>query len=277
MGMKSTVAAAAAIVLALAATTASAGVVINQEVTQPLQPNVPKIEQTVMIQGHKQKTITGDRQFIIDLDAGKAYFIMPKKKSYMQMPFPPATGMQRMIARNELPIGVKKSTRTDNVAGYPCTDYAGDVPIVQSTIKITQCVASDAPGAKEYVAYQKALADKLKGTVMANKDEVPDGIPVLTINARFVNKFTPSPKMPPELAAKMVAAMAKVKPFVTHTTVTKIEVKDLPADTFVVPAEYSSTHAPGVGLPGKMINAPKTPATHGPSTKPAPPVAPATH
>ena len=272
--MKFTVAAAAAIVLALAATTASAGVVITQDVTASNQPAGRKTEQTIMIQGHMQKLIDGDREYITDLDAGKMYFVMPAKKAYMDIPFPPVTGPQRMIAREELPLGLKKTARKDNVAGYACQDYTTVKPVAQSSIRVTQCIASDAPGAKEFAAYQKAMAAKFKGTARAPGGDLPDGIPVLTITARFVNRLKPSPKMPPEIAAKMEAAMAKIKPFVVTAKVTKIEQKDLPADTFVVPKDYAESKAPEVGLPGKMVTQGTAPG-HAPSAIPAAPAAPA--
>jgi hypothetical protein len=277
--MKSTVAAAGAIVLALAATTASAGVVINQEVTQTNQPAGQKTEQTLMIQGHKEKLVTPDQAYITDLDAGKMYYILPKSKSYIEIPFPPVTGLQRVLARQELSVGVKKTPRTDKAAGYACTDYTGVVPIAQSTLRVTQCVASDAPGAKEYVDYQTAKAQKVKGTQIAPGGDIPDGIPVLTIKARLVNKMTPSSHLPPEIREKMIAAMAKAKPFVVTTTVTKIEAKELPADTFVVPAGYTHAATPNVALPARIIDSTGA-AGHGPPAKPgapAAPAAPATH
>ena len=160
--MKSTVAAAGAIVLALAATTASAGVVITQEVTESNQPAGHKTEQTVMIQGHKQKLVVGEREYITDLDAGKMYYVLAQKKAYMELPFPPISGPERMIARPELVVGLKKTARMDKVAGYDCQDYTNVVPAAQSSLRLTQCVASGAPGAKEFADYQKALADKIK-------------------------------------------------------------------------------------------------------------------
>ncbi|MGB8682646.1 MAG: hypothetical protein WCD12_07165 [Candidatus Binatus sp.] len=271
--MKSTVAAAGAIVLALAATTASAGVVITQEVTESNQPAGHKTEQTVMIQGHKQKLVVGEREYITDLDAGKMYYVLAQKKAYMELPFPPISGPERMIARPELVVGLKKTARMDKVAGYDCQDYTNVVPAAQSSLRLTQCVASGAPGAKEFADYQKALADKIKS--MAPEGDPIDGIPVLSISARFVNKIKLSAKMPPDIAAKMEAAMDKIKPFVVTTTVTNIEVKDLPADTFVVPKGYVESQVPAVGLPGKVITSGKAPAGQASAAMPAIPAAPA--
>lgn len=273
--MKSIVAAVTAIVLAIAATTASAGVVITQDVTESNQPAGHKTEQTIMIQGHMQKLVEGDRVYITDLDAGRLYFILPAKKAYMNVPFPPITGPQRMIARHELPIGLKKTPRTDKVAGYACQDYTTVTLAAQGTVRVTQCVASEAPGAKEFVEYQKTMAAKLKHTVMALGEDVPDGIPVLTIAARFVNRFTGSINMAPEIVAKMKAETDKIKPYVVTAKVTKIEQKDLPADTFVVPKDYAETKAPKLGLPGKITQG--TAPGNASAPIPAPPAAPATH
>ena len=81
--MKSGFTAAAALALALAATTASAGVVISEQVVVNNQGSVQKTEQTVMVQGHKQIVINGDEeQLITDLDAGSIYLITPKTRQF---------------------------------------------------------------------------------------------------------------------------------------------------------------------------------------------------
>ena len=49
---------------------------------------------------------------------------------------------------------------------------------MDAKLDVTLCAASEAPGAKEYVDFQKALSDKLKGSKLERKGEVPDGIPV---------------------------------------------------------------------------------------------------
>ncbi len=285
--MKSTVAAAIALVLAIAATTASAGVVISQELSLSSQPVGSKTDQTLMIQGHKQKFINGDREFITDLDAGKMYLLLPKEKQSLEMPFPPAGGSQRVMAREglpDLPPGLKKTDRADKVAGYDCQDYTGTVPVAMSTLAITQCVSSNAPGAKEFVEFQKAMvkaltAQKAKqgAAPLALTAEIPDGIPLSTVSTRTVNPFKPSPKIPPEARAKIEAALARNKPLIRTTTVTKIEVKDLAADTFVVPADYNKNlKNPTSKLPPppKPGAAPGSAMDHG---APAAPAASASH
>ena len=104
---------------------------------------------------------------------------------------------------------------------------------------------------------------------------MPDGIPVLTIAARFVNRFTGSINMAPEIVAKMKAETDKIKPYVVTAKVTKIEQKDLPADTFVVPKDYAETKAHKLGLPGKITQG--TAPGNASAPIPAPPAAPATH
>jgi hypothetical protein len=280
--MKSTVAAAAAIVFAIAATTASAGVVISQKlvVDNPAAtPKVNKADQTVMVQGHKQKVITGDLEVITDLDAGKMYFINPKSKNFVQVEIPPTGMLGRRLAREGLFVGFKKFDRNPHkLNGYTCQDYIGGQTIAYSDIGVTQCVASDAPGATEYLEFKKAMMAKLKGTPFAPKGELPAGIPVSSITTTTAAIITPTGGIPPETIAKIKAENAKNK-VTTSFNVSKIEVKNIPADTFTVPAAYNKQEMqePRFNTEGAM---PATaPNASGPSLteKPAKPAVPAPH
>lgn len=270
--MKSTVAAATALVLAIAATTASAGVVISQEMVFGNPASEHKFDQTVMIQGHKQKIITGDREVIIDVDAGKMYLINPAGKQSVELPFPPGGVLARSMMLGGLSTEFKKTGGTHKVAGYDCQDYTGHTPIGYRRLNMTECVASDAPGAKEFVEFQKAMADKLKRTPLKHKGEIPDGIPVSSIASISVTLAGVPRGMAPEQAAKLKAQLEKQPPTTNNTTVSKIQVKDLPADTFVVPAGYQTQAARPGTHPVTPGSAPVSP---GSSTKAAAPAAPA--
>jgi hypothetical protein len=238
--MKFTVAAAAVIALALAATTASAGVVITEKVDLDHQGVKSKTKQTVMIQGHKKKVITDEDETVTDLDARTMYIIKPKYKEFFKVDLPP-TGVYAMkMVWDGATVGLSKATEAPHkVAGYSCQDYAGTAHIVRFDLSVIKCVASDAPGAQEFVEFQKAQAEKFKGTILAPKGEIPDGIPVASITKQVQPVWNPPPSVPPQVAANIRASAAAFKPIIRGISVTKIEVKDLPTDTFAVPAGYS--------------------------------------
>lgn len=287
--MKFRLAVAAAIVLALAVTTASAGVVISEKVDEDHQGVEHKSNQTEIIQGHKQKLITPDTVFITDLDSGSGYILKPQFKQFYKVPFPP-TGVyaMRMVWEGSA-VQLKKTGGTNKVAGYACDDYAGSMHLPQHNLDVTKCVASGAPGAKEFVAFQEAEAKKLKGSHLVPEGGVPDGIPVSATRTTAQIPWVPSPKLPPDVAAKISAAMAKTKPIILKMTVAKIEVKDVPADAFTVPAGYKpgivSVQAPQVQVKHgketiKTLGAPAasgSSAQSGASAAPASPDAPASH
>ena len=281
--MKSSVAAAIALVLALAATTTSAGVVISQKVVVTDQSGEHKTEQTVMVQGTKQKVITGDSEILTDLDAGKVYFIRPKNKQFVEVGFPPTGMFARIMARQGISVGFKKGDATHKVAGYTCQEYTGAAPVGLNTLNMTECVASDAPGAKEVSEFHKAMVEKLKGTALAPNGEVPEGVSVISSSTLTQPPFVPPPGMSAEQAKQMEELLAKQKPTVSKTTVSKIEVKALPADTFIVPANYTKREVqfspmsiPGklqamhAHIPGEMV-APGSPAGAPPAPAGSPP------
>jgi len=272
--MKSTVAAATALVLAIAATTASAGVVIFQEVVN--QTGASKTDETVMVQGHRQKVISGDQETITDLDAGTMYVTNPKAKQFVQPKFPPAGLFAMKMVWEGSTTELKKTGGTHKVAGYACQDYTGSAVLGRHRLNLTKCVASDAPGAKEFVEYQKALATKLKGTPLAPKGEIPDGIPVSSSITWAQLPFVPPRGFPPAQAARINADLAKYKPVTTNTTVSKIEVKDIPAGTFVVPADYTKGAEPMTPQLMKIPGAHRIPPSAAPAGQ-VTPAAPAAH
>ncbi len=281
--MKFTVAAAAVIALALAATTASAGVVISEKVDLDRQGVKSKTKQTVMIQGHKKKVITDEDETVTDLDAGTMYIIKPKYKEFFKIALPP-TGVYAMkMVWEGASVGLNKAAAASHkVAGYTCQDYTGSKHITRFDLSVIKCVASDAPGAKEFVEFQKAQAAKFKGTILAPKDgEIPDGIPVASITKQVATPWNPPPNVPPQVVANIKASIASFKPIVRGTSVTKIEVKDLPADTFAVPSGYSKGVVEAQ-LPQVQIKQKEKMSAGGVPTAPAAPAAaasaaPATH
>jgi hypothetical protein len=276
--MRSKVAAAIALSVAMAATTASAGVVISEDVVFSNAAGTHTTKQTVMIQGNKQKVLGGDRIFITDLDAPKISVLNPARKGYGELRIPPSGVVLAIMAKDGISVELKKQAGTHKVAGYDCQDYAGTQNLGRYHLEVTECVASAAPGAKEFVAYTKGMAARLKGTPIEPKGEVPDGIPVSSTVSVALIPYPIPKNFPPNLAAQVKEANAKAKPEVKRTTVTKIEAKEIAADEFLVPAEYlkpkpKTEFKQGVpGGPNPPIPAPEQPIPPGvmPKSPPAP-------
>src|ERR1700733_15335641 len=157
MGMKFTLTAAVAGALAIAATTASAGVVISQEAVNTSQAGKRSAMQTVMVQGRKQRIVQSNRGTIIDLDAGAMDTLGPAINPFVKAPLPPTGMMAAVMAREGVGVGYEKAAGTDKAAGYACQEYAGTGTAMDSKLEVTQCAGGEAPGAKEYVDFQKAL------------------------------------------------------------------------------------------------------------------------
>jgi hypothetical protein len=234
--MKTISFAAAAVAVVLSVLPARAGVVITQQQTANLQSGPRESEQTIMIQGNKQKMVTGEREIITDLDNNVMYLIDPSKSSYFQLPFPPTGPMAQAVAHAAGAMDFKRGTTTRKVLGYSCTDYMGTGQSMSGDFTVTECFSTTAPGAKEFNAFQKAMAAKLKSVVP--QSNTPEGIPLASDSTVHMNTMK-LPNLPPEQAQKLQQQLAKMKPVTTKTVVTKLEAKDLPADTFAVPKAYT--------------------------------------
>ena len=252
---KANVAAVAALAAALFAAPAYAGVVISQTNTVNLESGPRKTDTTIMVQGNKQKVVMNGREIVTDLDAGTTYLVDPDRKNYIKMPFPPPGAMGAM-SRAAAALDYKKDPTSRKILGYSCNDYSGSGSSMGGDYTVTECFSTSAPGAKEFTAFQKAMAAKLKGVAPATN--VPDGIP-LAMDSTVKRNTMKLPNLSPEQQQRLTAQLANMKPVTTHTEVTKIEQASLPADTFAMPAGYNQAQMPGMGGMGGGM-APAAPA-----------------
>ncbi|MGC1396933.1 hypothetical protein, partial [Candidatus Binatus sp.] len=119
------------------------------------------------------------------------------------------------------------------------------------------------------VEFQKAQAARLKRSPATPEVQIPDGIPLSSGITRTTMPFVPPSGFPPEQAARINAGLARYKPVTNITTVTKIELKDLAADVFAVPAGY--TKGGSRDQPPHLIKAPaKNPSAPGSADSVAP-------
>ena len=87
--MRKLTALVAGMTLAMTALPAAAGVVITQKQHVSSGTNTRDSEQTISVQGNKQKMVSERRTMITDLDTGKMYVLDPNAKTYFQIDFPP--------------------------------------------------------------------------------------------------------------------------------------------------------------------------------------------
>jgi hypothetical protein len=248
--MKTVAAALAALAILSGSTLAHAGIVVTeQEVIDQGNGQPVTRNSTVMIQGNKQKRVTDRAQVVIDLDNNKMFLMSPAKKQYVEIAFPPSGPMAQMMSQRMSTLNFKKTGGSKTVTGYPCQEYTGSGSMMGNQYTVTGCFSTKAPGASDFDAFQKAMAAKVKGTPMAMQGQVPDGIPMQLDSTTKITNFS-MPGMSPDQAAKMKQMLANRPAVVSKTTVTQIASKDLPADTFTVPADFTKQEMPAGGPMG---------------------------
>jgi len=251
--MRKLTALVAAMMLATTALPAAAGVVITQKQHVTSGTNTRDAEQTISVQGNKQKMVTERHTIITDLDKGMMYVIDPKTKTYFELEFPPKGQMATVMASSTAAaMNFKKSGTTREIAGYKCTDYDGGGHMMAGTYTVKECFSTAAPGAEEFAAFEKRMAEKLKsaGTSPGN-GEVPGGMP-LALDSSMKMGNVNVPGMSPEQAAKINEMMSKRPPVQTSTTVEKIETKKLAASDFAIPDGFTKRELPTQGGMMKM-------------------------
>jgi len=269
--MRKLTALVAGMTLAMTALPAAAGVVITQKQHITSGNNTRDSEQTISVQGNKQKMVTDRHTIITDLDKGMMYVLDPKAKTYFEIEFPPKGQMAAMMAAStSAAMNFKKAGTKREIAGYKCTDYDGGGHMMAGDYTVKECFSTDAPGAQEFAAFEKNMAEKLKSVGTGN-GEVPGGVPLALDSSMKMGKVN-IPGMSADQAAKINDMMAKRPPVVTSTMVEKIQSKKLVDSDFVVPSDFAKRELPGPGsmAPGAMKMAP-------PAGAPAAGASPATH
>ncbi len=264
INMKKFASALPAIAILAFAAIAGAGVVVDEQqiIDQPDGNKVTRTR-TVIIEGDKQKSIidNGERSVITDLGKGTMTMVDGKQKTYVEFPFPPKQGGTAAMPGAVSPtISFKKTGSHSKIIGYSCDEYSGAGTVGGNSVSMSGCFSDLAPGAADYSNFQHKMADKVKGTTMANMGQIPPGVPLrLTITTTIGS--TPAMGMSAEQANKLKQMLAN-RQFVTDTTVSKISTKSLPSDSFQVPSGYQKQQLPPMfgGIGGGAQPAP--PASH---------------
>jgi Domain of unknown function (DUF4412) len=209
-------------------TIARAGVVIDEQVTTTEGSGTPVTHNLQeFVQGHKKKMVTEHDVFVIDLDKNTVMIIDPRQKVYAERALPPPGASS---PHRQLDLNFKKTGKSSKVAGYACQMYTGAGKTPMAEVSAEGCFSTSAPGAAEISAFDKAA----KGMAPS----MPSGIPLTLVSTSKLNANFSVPGITPDQAAKLKAMMAKRGPQTTRKVVTKITMRDLPADTFAPPAGY---------------------------------------
>lgn len=232
--MKKLTAVVPAVAILMLTALASAGVVVDEQQTID-QPGGNKVTRprTVMIEGNRQKSIidNGVRSVITDLGNGTMTMVDGRRKTYVVFPFPSGQGMPAAQGGASPTISFKKTGGQDKIIGYACDEYSGAGIVGGNSVSVSGCFSDSAPGAKDYSNFQREMAEKVKGTSMANMGQIPAGVPLRLTVTTMLNSLSG--------AGASADQSGKLTPqFVTTTTVSTISMKDLPADTFQVPPGF---------------------------------------
>ena len=251
---KLTAALVAGMTLAVTVLPAAAGVVITQKQHVSSGTNTRDSEQTISVQGNKEKLVDERHTIILDLDKGMMYSLDPKAKTYFEIEFSPKGPQAAMMA--EAGMNFKKAGTTREIVGYKCTDYEGGMHVMAGDYTVKECFSTSAPGAEQFAAFEKNIGDKLKGAGNPQASgEIPGGVPLAQDSTIKMGKLN-IPGMAPDQVARFNEMVAKRPPVTTSTVVEKIEAKKLAEADFAIPSDFTKRDLPG---PGSMMTKPKMP------------------
>ena len=246
--MNSTTFIIAASLASLLATPTYGGVIVTEKTSTTGGMGAGESERTVMVQGNKQKMTSGKQSIILDIDKGSVLILNPASKTYVEAPFPPTGPMASMMqSMGGMNLQFKKTGNSKTIAGYHCEEYTGSGSMMMGDYTVTACFSTEAPGAADYSAFNKRMAEKLKGSAMPGIGIPPAGVP-LSLESTTKLKAFQIPGMDPEQAKRLSAAMSGRPPIVSTTVATSVKSETIPDETFLVPAGYTRREI-RMGLP----------------------------
>jgi hypothetical protein len=217
-----------------------------------------------MIKGTRQRTDNTFRgkvqSLIIDIDGRRFVDLDAKKKVANVTPLDSIADELQKIGTGTLDAKLTKTSQTKQIAGYDCTVHdisvslpfsptgnSGDGMDLTMTLSGTVCLATQVPGLADYQAFYRAAADSgfIFGDPRAAKS--PTGAAQAKAYAALTRKMAEA-GMALESnvninaggSGPMAGIMAKLAKGNIVTTVTKVEVGDLPAASFEIPADYKT-------------------------------------
>ena len=226
--MRYTVAATTAIVLALAATTASAGIIISEDVVVTDKAGKQhKSEQSEMLQGNKQNRHGRPRDNHRSR-RGQDICVGAGIKELAPSCVSASQEIAPILARQGMFVDYQKGAAAGKVAGYDCQNYAGIWTVGRPKSKGRNASPTRLRVRRVRRVPEKHWRTSSKALRIGIKGEIPDGMPVSTTApaSSFRSRYQ---GIPAAQAAKITESNARAKPEITNTKVTKIEVKDLPA------------------------------------------------
>lgn len=259
---------------ALWVASASAGVVISEDVTttNATTPQPLTVRRVRMIQGNRAK-ITGPSRIndiIVDLNAKKTMVVHPysQNKDFFDLSYPPEGTYSAVVIPELLPPLLKyaKTGKSSTAAGYKCDIYTATGDIRWRSYTVTACYSTDAPGAKEYSDFAKGAASKVAPEDAVKGGAVlPDGIPLqVQID---VHSSAPLPKLPtpsatpvakpqhPGTVAKSLKAPHPAAPIKDHyaytqkITVAKVDQRNIAPSELAPPPGFVGNR-PKILFPG---------------------------
>jgi hypothetical protein len=248
--------------LAGCATAAHADVTVNTTTTGKASIMNVGGDGASAFKGKRQRTdsMVGGRtvSLIIDIDNMRFVELDDKKKSATITPLAAIADDLAKVGVGAMQATLTKTSQNKTVSGMPCTvhDVRVTMPFtpvgepgqgmdMNMVLAGTVCLSNSAPGLADYQAFYKAAADS--GFIFGNPAvaKSPTGAAQAKAYAALTRKMAEAGmalESHVTISATgdnpMAGMMAKLAASDISTTVTKIEVGEVPADHFDIPAAY---------------------------------------
>jgi hypothetical protein len=183
---------------------------------------------TLYVQGNKQKLDEENIAQITDLDKDLVYIIDKNRRVFAEIPLQMLSSEQLENLYGE-PI-LTKTGKTRVVADHPCQEYRAADGNKLEHATVSACVSSNVPAAKEIAEFDRNMIARLGGHKSEEKSMRSDGASLI-----LEKKSTLSFRLPDRSQSNAYQTTS----LVVETRVDKIQSITLPPETFKPPTGYT--------------------------------------
>jgi hypothetical protein len=230
----------AAVIFLVSAGALCAGVVMSEIATASGPVGNTAQQQTVYVQGNKQKIDADTVQTIADLDKRLLYIVDKNQRNYVELPLR-SLGELSAGASDDVDgaaLVLKRTGKTHVVAYQRCDEYRGTQANEGVQVSVSACVSKAAPGAKEVAKFDREMIAQLTGARHQTSNEEANTGLVLEKKS-VVNLRVPDQSRQGYRSASVT----------TRTRVKDIKLKQLPAETFAPPKGFDKVNKRPADLP----------------------------
>jgi hypothetical protein len=216
----------------------TAGVVMSETATTGGPIGNIAQQQTIYIQGNKQRVDSAEVQTITDLDKRLLYIVDTKDREYVEESLDTGGGTHPEANEKQSDtIVLRRTGKTHLVAYQRCKEYRGTRADQDVHVTVSACVSDAGPGVQEIARFNREMISRMTGSKIPTSDE--EATSGIVLEKDSVIELRPADK-PRHYRGALLTMKSKIE---------DIKLKQLSPETFMPPKGFNKVNDESVKIP----------------------------